>query len=52
MQLLAGHHTAVIRDFHGSVDVYGDVLGFGAVYIRRPMPTFRRNIISPSSGLK
>jgi hypothetical protein len=30
----------------------GVVLGFGAVQLRRSMPTFRRHILSPSSGLK
>jgi hypothetical protein len=31
---------------------YDVVLDFGVVYIRRQMPMFRRNTLSPSSGLK
>jgi hypothetical protein len=27
-----------------------EVMGFGAVWICRSMPTFRRNMLSPSSG--
>jgi hypothetical protein len=30
----------------------GVVLGFGALWFRRSMPAFRRNMLSPSPGLK
>jgi hypothetical protein len=30
----------------------GVVLDFGAVWFRRSMHMFRRNVLSPSSGLK
>jgi hypothetical protein len=41
-----------IWGFHGGDDNYDIVLGFGAVWPGRYMPAFRRNILSPSSGLK
>jgi hypothetical protein len=40
------------RRSEGSYWNYDDVLGFCAVLTRRQMLTFRRNILSPSSGLK